>query len=141
MTTVIDSVKSFFKKVAWIVAIILVLIILFFSFFHYSDGDRAGTIIKISNRGYLLKTWEGELNMGMVITESGGAAVGAQNNIWHFSVKDNEDLVNKIKEANKTGKRVQLHYKELYFKLPWKGETTYIVTDISLTEVTDSVIH
>lgn len=141
MNNFLQAVKRFFIRVGFILLGILVLVILFFSFFHYSEGNRAGTVIKISKKGVLLKTWEGELNLGMVITDNGGAAVGAQNNIWNFSAEDEEELVNKLIEANKTGKRVQLKYKELYFKLPWKGETDYIVTDVEMTGYTDSIIH
>lgn len=141
MNNILQSIKKFFIRAGFILLGLVIIVILFFSFFHYSDGNRAGTIIKISKKGVLLKTWEGELNLGMVITDNGGAAVGAQNNIWHFSAEDDDELTKKLIEANKSGKRVQLKYKELYFKLPWKGETEYIVTDIEVTGITDTIIH
>jgi hypothetical protein len=141
MNNFLQSVKKFFIKIGFTLLGIALLVTLYFSFFHYSEGNRAGTVIKISKKGYLLKTWEGELNLGMVITDNGGAAVGAQNNIWEFSIDNKDELINKLVDANKTGKRVQLKYKELYFKLPWEGDTKYIVTDIQTTGITDTIIH
>lgn len=47
----------------------------------YSDGERTGVITKFSHKGMLIKTWEGELNMGGF--DQGGVAT-----IWAFSVDD-----------------------------------------------------
>ena len=67
----------------------------------YSDGERAGVLQKFSRKGWLCKTWEGELALYVV----GGVAP----QIWHFSVRD-EGVVQAMREA--VGKRVQIHYTE-----------------------------
>ena len=92
--------------------------------FTYSEGSRAGMLIKVSKRGYIFKTYEGELNMGGV----GNLPNTAQlNTIWNFSVAN--DAVGKKLHAFE-GKKVSLHYKEKIKALPWAGETNYFVDDI-----------
>lgn len=108
-----------------IVAIGLV-ILCFFTFGNYSEGDRAGTIIKLSKRGYVIKTYEGELNLGMVYVE--GSETSVNRSLWSFSVVGDQALKDKMEDAMLNGRRVKLHYKEKYYKLPWAGETNYIVT-------------
>lgn len=88
--------------------------------FSYSDGDRVGYVQKFSHRGWLCRTWEGELAMTPV--------PGATPQIFSFSVRDN-DTVKRIKDAE--GKRVALHYKEKR-GIPSScfGDTNYFISDI-----------
>ena len=88
--------------------------------FSYSDGDRVGYVQKFSHRGWVCRTWEGELAMTPV--------PGAIPQIFPFTVRD-DGVVKRIKEAE--GKRVALHYKEKR-GLPSScfGETSYFISDI-----------
>ena len=96
----------------------------------YSSGDRAGWIQKLSDKGWVCKTWEGE--MAQVSTP--GSSVVEK---FLFTVRD--DKVAKELSAL-MGKRVTLHYEEKV-GLPGTcfGDTRYFVTratetsDISLT--------
>lgn len=47
----------------------------FYLFGSYSDGNRAGTVIKLSRKGLLFRTYEGELNLGLVLGDQSGASV------------------------------------------------------------------
>ena len=67
----------------------------------YSDGYRAGVLQKFSRKGWLCKTWEGELAMSTV---PGVAPV-----IWEFSVRNGE-VARTVSGA--IGQRVALHYTE-----------------------------
>jgi hypothetical protein len=67
----------------------------------YSEGDRAGTLQKFSNKGWLCKTYEGELALYVV----GGVAP----QIWYFSTRD-KDLAKQLSAA--VGQNIQLHYTE-----------------------------
>ena len=73
-----------FRSYVWgslIGALVLIaLYTLFMLWYSYSDGDRAGVLQKFSKRGWICKTWEGELAMYVV----GGVAP----QIWLFSVRD-----------------------------------------------------
>lgn len=68
----------------------------------YSEGVRSGELIKISNKGYLVKTWEGEISQGIS---------GAQ--IFKFSIEDkNKKIINQLKDYQ--GKYVKVEYIERY---------------------------
>jgi hypothetical protein len=67
----------------------------------YSEGDRAGVLQKFSKKGWICKTYEGELALYIV----GGVAP----QIWHFSARD-EALAKQLSAA--VGKNIQLHYTE-----------------------------
>jgi len=67
----------------------------------YSEGDRAGTLQKFSRKGWVCKTFEGELALYVV----GGVAP----QIWYFSTRD-PALAEKLSKA--VGQKIQLHYEE-----------------------------
>lgn len=88
----------------------------------YSDGYRDGTLIKFSRKGFIFKTYEGELNQGGIANSAPGTALA--NQIWKFSVKDDQ-VAEKLNMLG--GKVVRLHYKQYIKTFVWEGETNYIV--------------
>ena len=122
------------KKVIAIVVIILLAIMAFFYFGTYSEGVRAGSIIKISKRGTIFKTYEGQLNVNAFGAVKGK---GTLDESFEFSIPNEPELVEKIE--NLTGKSVKLYYKEKYFLFPWLGETKYLVTDVKANDDTELV--
>lgn len=90
----------------------------------YSEGTRAGTLTKISSKGVVFKTWEGQLNLGGF---QQSAAEGVVGNIWEFSVRKREVFE---KLQNYEGKQVKLYYKERYKAMPWQGDTNYFVVNV-----------
>jgi hypothetical protein len=87
----------------------------------YSDGERAGLLQKFSRKGWVCKTYEGELALYVV--------AGVQPELWHFSVRD-AALARQLSAA--VGQRVQLHYAE-HRGVPTDcfGETGYYVDRIN----------
>jgi hypothetical protein len=67
----------------------------------YSSGMRAGVLQKFSRKGWLCKTWEGELAMTTV--------PGVAPTLWEFSVRD-ADVAARVNAL--VGRRVTLHYTE-----------------------------
>ena len=67
----------------------------------YSTGERAGWLQKMSHKGWICKTWEGELAMVSM--------PGAAPEKFYFTVR-NDAVANQINAA--MGKRVTLHYEE-----------------------------
>lgn len=92
--------------------------------YAYSKGDRAGYTQKLSEKGWLCKTWEGELAMANL--------PGAMPEIFRFSVRN--DSIAKLLESN-LGKRVSLSY-EQHRGIPTScfGETEYFITNMRLVE-------
>jgi hypothetical protein len=88
----------------------------------YSDGERAGTLQKFSHKGWLCKTWEGELMQP--------TAPGVAPTVWTFTVRD--DSVARLVNSG-LGKRVVLGYHE-HRGVPTTcfGETSYYVSAVRI---------
>ncbi|MBP9211002.1 MAG: hypothetical protein KBF37_11855 [Saprospiraceae bacterium] len=109
-----------------LVAVSLALL-LFLIFADYSEGSRTGYVTKISHKGYVFKTYEGELNFGFF----GGSIAQGQpsENLWRFSVT-NRKVATEVEDASKLGQKVTLYYKQKYVKITLRGETEYLVYKI-----------
>ena len=92
--------------------------------YTYSSGDRAGYVQKFSRKGWLCKTWEGEL---AVITTA-----ATMQEKFYFTVKD-DAVAARINDT--LGKRVALTYNQ-HVGIPTScfGETEYFVTDVKVVE-------
>jgi hypothetical protein len=91
-------------------------------FWSYSTGERAGWVQKFSKKGWLCKTWEGE--MAMV------SMPGSTSEKFFFTVWDDEvaEQINKV-----MGKRVSLHYEEkVGIPTSCFGETRHYITKVSV---------
>ncbi|AUC84724.1 6-phosphogluconate dehydrogenase [Polaribacter sp. ALD11] len=99
--------------------ILTVLYYLFIYFVTYSTGVRSGELIKISRKGVLVKTWEGEISQGIS---------GAQ--IFTFSVEEkNKKVIENLQKYQ--GSYVKLSYKERYATFFWLGDTKYFITEVA----------
>jgi hypothetical protein len=92
--------------------------------YSFSTGERAGYAQKLSRRGWLCKTWEGELAMVNL--------PGAMPEIFKFSVRS--DSIAHLLERN-LGKRVSLSY-EQHRGVPTScfAETQYYITNVRVLE-------
>lgn len=88
----------------------------------YSDGDRAGFLQKFSKRGWICKTWEGEL----LLTSMPGAIPEK----FQFTVRDN-DIAKRLEQS--LGKRVVLTYTQ-HKGVPSScfGDSQYFVNKINV---------
>lgn len=96
---------------------------LFIWYANYSDGSRTGYITKISRKGVIFKTWEGEMNFGFF---GFGQNTKVSENIWYFSVQ-NDEVAQEVQKASETGEKVTIFYKQKYKKLFFRGDTEYFV--------------
>lgn len=111
-----------------IIVIVLLAIGTFFYFGVYDEGIRAGTVVRISKKGVVFKTYEGQLNL-----QSFGALKNASPFIetFDFSVeKSRPEVVRELEAVALSGERVNLHYIKRYMKFPWRGETKYYITSV-----------
>ena len=94
-----------FGKIGLILLAVLILAPILWTWFSlswaYSEGERAGVLQKFSKKGWICKTYEGELALYIV----GGVAP----QIWYFSTRD-EDLARELSQA--VGQQIRLHYTE-----------------------------
>ncbi len=122
----IKKTKSFFRKVLIFSSLALLLVgigYMVWANWTYSEGTRTGYMMKISKKGYVFKTFEGQLNLGG-LQEDQSSVIGST---WNFSLKEGF-LAKKLEELE--GKKVQLRYKEINRAMPWQGDTNYYVYDI-----------
>lgn len=121
-----------FKVITTSISVVLLLLggfMLFAMYGSYSDGQRAGVVSKFSRRGYVFKTWEGELLVGNNAQLPQG---GFGSEKWEFSVySGNEEAIAKLQKALEEGHRVSLHYNQKYYKF-WFGDTYYFVDDVQV---------
>lgn len=112
--------------IALVAATLLVFVAYTWAMLHisYSDGERAGYLQKFSTRGWICKTWEGEI----LLTSMPGAIPEK----FEFSVRD-ENVAKQLTAA--TGKRVVLSYSQ-HKGVPTQcfGETEYYITKVQLQQ-------
>jgi hypothetical protein len=128
-----QSTMRFFRRLfigLLVVTLLGVVITFVLTQFPYSEGDRAGVVSKLSRKGYIIKTSEGELNVG-----AQGQVGNMSNNLWAFTIAGgDEKLVKDIEDAMTSGNRVKLHYEQRYLKFFWMGDTEYFITKVEATK-------
>src|SRR5688572_291889 len=124
--------KATFSRILKIIVIVAIVIgIAVFSFYYwgvYDEGVRAGTVLRISKKGMLFKTYEGQLNL-----QTFGALKGANPIMesFDFSVEpSNEQVIKDLESVALSGERVNLHYIKRYTTFPWRGDTKYFITSV-----------
>jgi len=116
-----------FKKLILPLLVIAILVAAYFIAmlnWSYASGDRAGWVQKLSNKGWICKTWEGELAMV--------AMPGTMSEKFAFTIRD-EQVAADVRKV--IGRRVELHYEEKV-GLPTScfGDTRHFVTKVTLND-------
>lgn len=121
------QISKIFKYFIWVLLIPVALFVLYTwaaLTWVYSSGERAGYVQKLSEKGWICKTYEGELVLVSM--------PGTQAEKFYFTVRDK----NVAKRINETvGKRVRLIYEE-HKGIPTDcfGESSYFVHDVQLLD-------
>ena len=116
-----------FKKLILPLLVVAVLVAAYFFAmlnWSYASGERAGWVQKLSRKGWLCKTWEGELAMV--------AMPGTMSEKFTFTIRDDQ-VAEQVRKV--IGRRVELHYEEKV-GLPTScfGDTRHFVTGVTLNE-------
>jgi len=121
--------KRFLIKFFLIIIILLAAFYAFNYYVPYSEGFRTGKLIKLSRKGIIFKTWEGELSLGI-----------GHDQRWAFSIEPSKkELREKLIEYQ--GKNVRVNYIERFWRMPWLGDTKYFAKDVELLEDQSEVIE
>jgi len=116
------------KRVLLAILVVLLLFVAFSYWGVYESGVMAGKVLRISEKGYMFKTYEGKLDL-----ETFGALKGTSPiaSTFDFSVESNEkEVIRLLESVALSGERVNLHFKKRYMKFPWRGETKYFITEV-----------
>jgi hypothetical protein len=116
------------KKFLGILVGVIVLVVALIFYFRYGrpfgEGVQAGTLNYVVYKGWLWKTYEGEVILAGFQNKVNSSL---QSNEFTFSI-DNEAVAKRLELAS--GKEVQLHYYEYVGTLPWRGVSKFIVDSI-----------
>ena len=102
----------------------LALFIYFRFFFVFGEGVKSGELNYVVYKGVLFKTYEGKLIQTGLRSKAAGSI---QSYEFEFSV-ENEALARELMLQG--GKTLELHYKEYFGALPWRGFTKFVVDSI-----------
>jgi hypothetical protein len=125
------------RKFFWALAILILGVVAYYSFYifyPYSEGTRTGYVRKLSHKGFVFKTWEGELQMPMTTAAAptDGSQMALGGNVWSFSVSSsNKQVIQSLQKAEQAGARVTLHYTQYLKQFDWRGETVYFINQVS----------
>jgi len=112
--------KRFLTYAGISILIVFIVYLVFIYFVTFSEGYRAGELIKISKRGLIFKTWEGRLSQGV-----------SEEQQFNFSVqKGDKEVLEKLKEFQ--GKKVKVTYIERFGTFIWLGDTKYYVKEVEI---------
>ena len=115
--------KSLFKKLLWVLFFLLIVgstAYYFYRNYTISEGSRTGILYKISKKGAVFKTYEGELQL---------AGMQIMNNVSKFDFSIEGDAVYAVAQ-NLEGKNVRVYYRQKIDAFPWQGDTDYLVYKI-----------
>ncbi|HLL44522.1 MAG TPA: hypothetical protein VK369_15335 [Segetibacter sp.] len=115
------------KATTIIITIIIIALIGFIYwryFFVFAEGTKAGVLNTFQKKGYLFKTYEGQLIQSGF---RGNPGTAIQSNEFYFSVTD-EKVAQKLMENS--GRDMELHYKRYQGSLPWRGMQLYVIDSI-----------
>lgn len=93
-------------------------------YFVFGQGVKAGELNYVVYKGVVFKTYEGKMVQSGFRGDKPGSI---QSYEFEFSVED-KDVAEQLMRAG--GKNVELHYKEYFGKLPWRGFSKYVVDSI-----------
>lgn len=115
------------KKFWLIISVLLLIAAAAFCYFRFyfvfGEGVKSGELNYVVYKGVIFKTYEGKLIQSGFRSTSGAI----QSYEFEFSV-DNAELARELMLQG--GKTVELHYKEYFGSLPWRGFTKFIVDSI-----------
>ena len=118
------------KKFAFVSLLSIILVVSLWIYwkysFTYSEGYRAGLLQKISYKGNIFKTYEGEMILSSIQSNT-NVAIASEK--FFFSVTD-KAVANDLEKVQ--GQSVIVHYVEKNGTLPWKGESTYFVDSLKI---------
>ncbi|MBP9993263.1 MAG: hypothetical protein KBS73_07500 [Bacteroidales bacterium] len=127
------------KKLLTIILAIIIVGLVGFGYFRFyfvfGEGVRSGQLNYVVYKGVVWKTYEGKLIQTGIRSQSSGTI---QSNTFEFSVADKELAEQLMKQSGKT---MDIHYKEYFGRLPWRGHSKYIVDRIEAIRESGETIN
>ncbi|MBK8611529.1 MAG: hypothetical protein IPL84_16715 [Chitinophagaceae bacterium] len=116
--------KSGFRKFLWRFSIIAILVLSFLVYWYYfnvmSEGTRTVYLVKISHKGNIFKTYEGEALVS--IGASPQTSITADKFVYSVTSKSLYDSLTRYE-----GQKMTLKYRQYRRNIPWRGDSDYVV--------------
>lgn len=122
-------VKQIKKILKWGISLIVIIGVIFIYwkyFYTFSEGYRAGVLQKFSSKGIIFKTYEGEMILSSV-SSSREVALASEKFLFTMT---NKAIVRQFDTLQ--GNMVIVHYKQKNGRLPWQGDSPYLVDSVKL---------
>ena len=107
-----------------IIVVVFAIVIAVRYYYVFGEGVKSGELNYLVKKGYIFKTYEGKLIQAGIRSRTPGSI---QSYEFEFSV-ENERIAQEL--MRNSGKEVDLHYKEYFGKIWWRGNTVYVVDSI-----------
>lgn len=120
--------RKVLRRILGILLLALAIFVYVRFYYVFGTGVKSGELNYLVHKGMVFKTYEGKLIQSGFRADKPG---GLQSNQFDFSVVD-EEIAKELMLSG--GKNVQLHYKEYFGALPWRGYTKFIVDSIVAIE-------
>lgn len=120
------------RKILLVGVVISIAVLAFLYWGTYENGVMAGKVLRVSQKGFVFKTYEGKLSL-----ESFGALKGVSPvaETFDFSVESSEqEIIQQLEQVALSGERVNLHFKKRFMTFPWRGDTKYFITRVERTQ-------
>ena len=116
------------RKATTIIITVIIIALIGFIYWRYyfvfAEGTKAGVLNTFQKKGYVFKTYEGQLIQSGF---RGNPTTTIQSNQFSFSVTD-EKVAQRLMENS--GKDMELHYKRYQGTLPWRGMQLFVIDSI-----------
>ncbi len=116
--------KKFWVVLLSVAVVALALFVYFRFYFVFGEGVKSGELNYVVYKGVLFKTYEGKLIQSGIRSKTAGSI---QSYEFEFSV-DDEELAREL--MLQSGRTLELHYREYFGALPWRGFTKFVVDSI-----------
>ena len=116
--------KKFWVILLSVAVVALALFVYFRFYFVFGEGVKSGELNYVVYKGVLFKTYEGKLIQSGIRSKTAGSI---QSYEFEFSV-DDEELAREL--MLQSGRTLELHSREYFGALPWRGFTKFVVDSI-----------
>ena len=116
--------KRILLIIVGLVVLVFAIIIAVRYYYVFGEGVKSGELNYLVKKGYIFKTYEGKLIQAGIRSRTAGSI---QSYEFEFSVADKKIAEELMRNS---GKEVDLHYKEYFGKIWWRGNTVYVVDSI-----------
>ncbi|MBI1766933.1 MAG: hypothetical protein HY015_09560 [Bacteroidetes bacterium] len=128
ISRVAQTTKKIVKRAIILIVVLGIALLSFLYWGVYERGVMAGKVLRITQKGFVFKTYEGKLNL-----ETFGALKGTSPiaESFDFSVESNQtEVIKELEQVALSGERVNLKFVRRFSAFPWRGDTKYFVVGI-----------